>query len=145
MGISADWADVALGALVLAGAGIGWLLRGYRDRKAIQPIVTIRPARLEIINRCSEPLYVTEINGSTSLCIGRRMLQDEYGEETNPVYEQPPVFPMWEVPPHSTEHFPLWINGPIGTAIEVVLNSSLRSIKSKRVTVRELVPTHPAK
>ena len=135
MEISAEWAGVALGLIAAVSGGIGYFLRDLKDRRAMQPIALLRPERIEIINRCSEPLHVDRLDAPCAVCTGNRE-QDEYGEETRPIYEPTPVFPGWEIAPHSTGTFPLWVDGPSDTSIEILVTSSLRTIRSKRVTVR---------
>ncbi|GAA3794729.1 hypothetical protein GCM10022600_15180 [Qipengyuania pelagi] len=134
-----QWVVAITGILALATGGIGWFIRRKDRKRAIMPTAILRDGRIEILNRCDEPLFVERVECERPVCIGR-LGRDAYGQEVRPIYEDAPVSPGWEVPPIERAFFPFWIDGPSNTPAKIICSSSLRSLRSVSITAKSILP-----
>lgn len=114
---------------------IGWILGRRKERRALQPIITLHGNRLEIQNRSDSELIVARIDADTRLGY-RNFAQDEYGEQGVPAFESAPLALDWLIGPLSSASFGLWVEGPAGSEIELTLETPDRRIETSRRAIK---------
>lgn len=145
MELSPEWVGVVLTALGSGGAVGVWIDRRVQEARSHMPIIRTDwsegsegyRARIEIVNRLDEDLFVERAEADTDFVETIYAFDDggSIAGHSNERYASPRTLHT-TVPPRGSAKFLLSVAAGGSRRITLTLSSSNRTLRSKRVTLR---------
>jgi hypothetical protein len=144
MKITSEWVIVVLTTMTMSGGAGAWLHAQYVARRKALPIIRAEwrtgtiahTVHLHIINRLDEDLYIVKAEADQGFLVnvGAR---DPVLSSISPTWEERPS-PMeldWMIAPVSESKQELSVGK--SRRLTITMSSSARTLRSKRVTIRD--------